>query len=225
MDGDRKNPLGTRRAASVTCPPVFAGTVFLLLVLYSLSGCGGSKPSNFYLLRPHTQFAPLVSKTDSLDVAISVGPISIPGYLTRPQIITRLGRNEVNVSDYDRWADSLDESIPRVVSENLSSLLSTDRVYTYPRHVSSTDYRVLMEIIQFDAAIPGNVELVTLWTLVRGDTEAPITHRRYYNKTPIAGQGYPGMVSTMNLVLYDMSRVIAEAVVQDALIESSTESD
>ena len=224
-DGGRNNHFGTRRPASVTYLFLFAPTVFLLGVLFSLCGCSGSKPSNFYLLHPQTQVPPVSTKADRLDVAIGIGPISIPGYLDRSHIITRAGRYEVKVSEYDRWADSLDESVPRVIAENLSSLLSTDRVYTYPWHVSSPDYQVRMEIIQFDAKIPGNVEFVTRWTLVAGGTETRIDHQRYHNKKPIAGQGYSGMVSTMNLVLYDMSREIAEAVIQDALRESAAKSD
>ncbi len=224
-DGGRNNHFGTCRAASVTYLSLFVPTVFLIVALFSLLGCGGSKPSNFYLLHPHIQVSPVSANIDRLDVAIGIGPISIPGYLDRPHIITRSGRYQVDVSEYNRWADSLDESVPRVLVENLSSLLSTDRVYTYPWHVSSPDYQVRMDIIQFDAKIPGNVEFVTRWTLFRGDTETRINHRRYHNKKPIAGQGYSGMVSTMNLVLYDMSREIAEAVIQDALGENAAKND
>jgi uncharacterized lipoprotein YmbA len=176
------------------------------------------------MLHPLTRFSTAAVNADRMDVAIGIGPVSIPEYLNRPQIITRTGSYQIEVSDYNRWADSLDSALPRVLAENLSSLLSTDRVYTYPWHIDSPNYQVRIEIIQFDATIPGNVELVTRWTLIRGGDETRINRRRYHNKMPIAGQGYSGMVSTMSLVLHDMSREIANAVIQEAL-ESTGKSD
>jgi uncharacterized lipoprotein YmbA len=66
-------------------------------------------------------------------VSVSIAPVEVPDYLDRLQIVTRDGNNGLKLAEFDRWGGSLGENIATVLVENLSLLLGSDRVFTYPR--------------------------------------------------------------------------------------------
>jgi uncharacterized protein len=47
-------------------------------------------------------------------------------YLDRPQIVTRAGKNELKLSEFDRWAGSLDSDVAPAIVDDVSSLLPAD---------------------------------------------------------------------------------------------------
>src|SRR5208283_2593522 len=99
----------------------------LLLLLVILTGCASSQPSKFYQLNPvQNQGTSIVDVPSSHNVVIAVGPVGIPDYLDRPQIVTRSGKNELKLSEFDRWGGSLEADISRVLVENISSFLAGD---------------------------------------------------------------------------------------------------
>ena len=54
------------------------------------SGCGSTAPSRFYLLTP------MVDSTDARPaheqgLVLGIGPVQLPEYVNRPQIVTRVG--------------------------------------------------------------------------------------------------------------------------------------
>ena len=53
--------------------------------------------------------------------AIGVGPIVIPGYLERPQLVTRDAKGELEIWSYHRWAESLDLGIAATLAEALAA--------------------------------------------------------------------------------------------------------
>jgi len=71
-----------------------------------------------------------------------VGPVELPEYLDRPQIMTCESRNELQFAEFDRWAGSLEKAFSRVLAVNLSILLSTDRVAVYPWKTTPIDHQV-----------------------------------------------------------------------------------
>lgn len=182
--------------------------------LICLVGCAGSSKTNFFKLSAMRFLTP-TSDLETRDFSLGVGPVSIPDYLNRPQIVTRLSSYSVGISEFDRWADSLEKSIPRVISENISTLLATNRVYTYPWRQGTPRFQVMMDIVQFEGSIPGNVEFLSRWTLLKDGAETPIVNARFHCQKPIAGQGYEGMVSAMSLVLLEMSRHISETIASE----------
>ena len=104
----------------------FWGLFYLLTltVCMALSACGGtSPPVKYYSLQP----MPVSAGKASLpaDVAIAVGPVGVPAAFDRPQIVTRDSDNNVNISDFHRWAGTLQEDIAAVLAENLASRLGS----------------------------------------------------------------------------------------------------
>lgn len=215
MNGDRINFVTDSRMTSITLSSVIGALVIGIVAGISLAGCTGSEKSNFYLLDPLVRFSPTPTHNDSVDISLGIGPVTIPEYLNRPQIVTRSSPYEIDIAEFDRWAETLDTSIPRVIAENLSVLLATDRISFYPWQKKTPEYQLLIEIIQFDGSLPGNVEFSARWTLLKGGLETRIYRKMFTDKKPIAGQGYPGLVSAMSFVLYDLSRELADGLMME----------
>jgi uncharacterized lipoprotein YmbA len=150
-------------------------------------------------------------------LGIGIGPVGIPEYLNRSQIVQRTGRYQVGVAEFDKWAEPLEFSIPRVVAENLSALLSTEDIQMYPWESESPEFRIRIDIVRFDSASDGNVELTARWGLLRGTDERKIVWQKFSDKKPIPGQGYEGLVSAMSHTLYDMSYEIARHLMAEAI--------
>lgn len=142
---------------------MIAAAVSLLL----LAGCGGSQPTmHYYQLAPAA--IPAASGAENLsDLAIAVGPVTIPEMLKRQEIVIRGEGNQYRLTDLHRWAGLLEKDLTSVIIENLGKQLGTEKVVSYPsERYFEADFRVIIEILNLTGK-PG--ELVTLraaWTIV-----------------------------------------------------------
>jgi uncharacterized lipoprotein YmbA len=84
------------------------------LVASSLGlGACASTPSRFYLLNALATPETIPSPATSQGPVIGVGPITMPRYVDRPQIVTRVGRNQLALGEFDRWAEPLQNNVSR----------------------------------------------------------------------------------------------------------------
>lgn len=189
-------------------------TILFVLLLMLLAGCASTEPSRFYTLTPMPgSDAKILSETVAQDVSIGIGPVRIPGYLDRQQIVTTSRQHKVKLAEFDRWAGSLKDSFVLVLSENLSALLSTDHVFTFPwRGSLLIDYQIEVEIVQFDGELGGNASLIARWTIF-DVKEKKVLLVKKSNLTESAGaQGYEALVAAQSRALGHLSRDIATAV-------------
>jgi len=187
---------------------------FLFIVQIIVIGCAGtSAPSRFYTLRSlDDQNVARSAPSSSPPVSVGIGRVEIPDYLDRPQIVIRTGQNEIFLSEYDRWAGSLQDDIARVVAENLSVLLSGSQVAVFARRWdSSMDYMVKIEITRFDIMPGDNVLLKAQWSILDREGRNAITIRESVFSEPIREKNYSGKVSAMSQALENLSEDIAES--------------
>jgi hypothetical protein len=187
--------------------------IFILGVFLILTGCASTAPTKFYSLSsevsPETSYR---SASADSDFSVGVGPVKIPDYLDRPQIVTRTGQNEIRLSDFDKWAGSFETDILRVLAENLSVLLSTGHVYTYPwKSYDSFDYRVEVDVTRFEAAA-GDVLLKASWKISAGKENTLIMMDSGSFNEQAGGTDYASLVSAKSRALADLSRVIAASI-------------
>ena len=188
--------------------------VYLIVTCIIMTyGCTRTPQSRFYILQPQPsavdQAQPSVSVNDMI---IGVGPVELPEYLERPQIVTRISSSELHLSEFNRWVESLEKNFSSVLAENLSVLLSTDKVLVYP-WIGSIEVKrqVRVNILQFGSLPGGKVLLKVLWGLKDEDGKYLSPIKKSSFSTP-AGKGYPEMVEAMNRVLDDFSREIAKEI-------------
>lgn len=57
------------------------------------------------------------------ETLIAVGPVKIPDYLNRPQIVSINKHGMLSFAEFDRWGESLDSALARLINENLTLAL------------------------------------------------------------------------------------------------------
>jgi len=148
-------------------------------------------------------------------VSIGLGPVEIPEYINRVQIVTRLSANEIKLWEFDRWAEPLNESFTHVLSENLTRLLCCrdPRVMIYPWRVPvRIDYKVEVGVVRFDGALGKDVALVVLWGIFENGSDKPLVTKRSEYIEPAAGNGHEALVAAESRAILRLSREIAEAL-------------
>ncbi|HBP87282.1 MAG TPA: PqiC family protein [Nitrospirales bacterium] len=191
----------------------FRISVACLFVLNFL-GCGTSQPSHFYLLRAVSPASVSgLSDTKLSSLSFGLGPVTLPKYLDRPQIVTKTSAHEVELAEFHKWAEPLSENVSHVLAENLSALLSTDRLLQYPWKSSTpVDCQIAVDVLQFDGTMGGEAGLVARWSLLGGDEQTVLTTKRTHVTHYPTSQNYEALVEAMSQNLEDLSREIAEAI-------------
>lgn len=186
-----------------------------LAALLILCGCfARSQPTKFYLLQSTLGLQAGEVRSASGEMKIGIGPIVLPEYLDRPQIVTRIGENEHQIDEFNQWAESLTFSIARVLGENLAILLSTDNLFLFPwRGSTQLDYQVKVGIIRFGGTPGGTAVLDVLWTIYKGnDAKELIDMKKSRFNLSMGGEGYESLVTAQNKMLEDFSREIAGVI-------------
>ena len=188
--------------------------LILVATMMVLCSClGRSQPTRFYLLQPTLSLQAGQAAPAKEGLIIGVGPVEIPEYLDRPQIVTRISKSEFQVDEFNQWAESLTFSISTILAQNLSVLLTTDNLYIFPWPGSTEiDYQVKVDIVRFNAIPEGKILLETQHTIFRGESREDL--ERYISSftRPTDVQNYEAIASSMSQVLEDLSRKIAEII-------------
>jgi uncharacterized lipoprotein YmbA len=183
----------------------------VLVTLFVSIGCTSTAPSRFYTLNSLSMTEPLKNSSPP-KFSMALGPIDIPDYLDRQQIVIRTSQNELTLSEFDRWAGSLSENVARVLSENLSVLMAPDQISIVPWAWGvAYDYRVSVSIVKFDIMPEGNILLNADWALTtRNGTKLGI--KRESITEPVQGHTYQARVSSMSGALAILGRHMASEI-------------
>lgn len=200
--------------------------LFFAAFLPFISGCASTSPTKFYILDTTSSAAPAeeIAKNET-GPAIGLGPLRLADYLKRPHIVTRGEGNELYFAQFDRWAEPLTRNIYRVLAENLSNILRTDSVYTYPwERGRRLKYRVAIEILSFEVNSSGEATLVSRWTVYGSagganedgeggdDGKTELISERSSFREATGGGGFDASVSALNKTIDLFSREIASAI-------------
>jgi uncharacterized protein len=142
----------------------------MLVLLAGILAACSSPPSNYYVLSAQPDpVRPMPAGFARTTVAI--GAIMLPGALDRPQIARRLGPNQLDYTEYDRWAGPLDEMIRRVLAADLRSRLPEGTVLIDNGSLASADLTIAIDIRSFDADKSGRVTLNASWEILNKNTK------------------------------------------------------
>lgn len=181
-----------------------------LFLVLGLSGCGGKSPSSrFYVLSP----LPGSGHIGREEAAIGVLPVSMPDYLDRPQIVTRPSENEVQIDEFNRWAEPLKESFTMILVENLCRLLGSEKVVRTAMNARlPVDLQIMTEVLRLDGTLGGDVVLDARWGLVKTETKGVLLVRKATIREPTGAATYEALVAAESRALGSLSRQIAESI-------------
>ena len=188
--------------------------MILCVLLVSLGGCAGTPPSKFYMLEPISHgSAPPGTVTLDRAVSIGLGPVTLPDYLDRSQIVTRTDQNTVQLAEFDRWAEPLSSNISRTLAENLVLLLQNDSIVQYPWPGSiDVTYQVLVDVYRFDGILGEKALLEAQWSVLEKKGKKVLRLKRSTFIEPAGGPSFGALVSAESRTLENLSREIASAL-------------
>ena len=182
----------------------------IAVVIITVAGCGTTPPPNFYQLSENasTQLSGL-----ERGLAVGVGPINVPAYLDRPQIVIRGLDHQLVMSEFNRWVEPLTDSISRVIVVNLSNSLESTRVYKIPRRNKAIplEFRIEIDIARFDGMLGGDALLVARWTLYDRQNK-PLATKVSIIREPSGGEGFDLLIAAQNRTLQNLSQEIFAAI-------------
>lgn len=189
-------------------------TMMLVMGFVMIGGCARSQPAKVYLLHSLSEGGKMTTEGETVpNLTIGVGPVEVPKYLDRPQIVTRTSQNELRLAEFDRWGEPLEDTVTRVLAENLSTLLATDRISLFPRIKSTEiDYQVVVEVVRFEGELGGTVSLEARWSILGEEDKKTLMTKKTVLSVATESQEYEGLVSAQSRVLADLSREIAGAI-------------
>lgn len=183
------------------------------LLILAAAGCAPTPPSDFYVLTPTAAAGDSAAAPSREPLSLSVGPVKIPEYLNRAQIVTRAGQNRLDVNEFNRWGGSLASNLSSVIAENLSVLLGTDEVFVFPtQDPVSPRFRVILSVAKFDGTLGESAMLDARW-LITGPRrrEQLATGRTEIRETP-NGDDYESYVAAQSRAVEALSREIAAEI-------------
>jgi len=186
----------------------------VILLSFVFSGClsiSNSPAPRFYTLRLINN----VEESKKLDIAskviIGIGPIEIPEYQNRPQIVTQNKDGTLTFAQFERWGESLDLGLARVILENLTVMLPQAEFQVFPCNSAvPLNYQVIINIVQLESQLNKDVSLITQWTIIDSRAKEMLLTKRSEISQAINPHNYFGLVQALSRSCTLLSSEIAE---------------
>jgi len=196
---------------AIHCKILISGMTIMTLLL---AGCGTSSPAKFYTLTPVVVQRPPEKfvETDKY-TPIGIGPVEIPEYLDRPEIVTRAEQNQLILSEFNLWGGVLKADINRVLLENISALLAGDGIpiITWKAAVKEV-HKVPVLISRFDGSLNDSIVLKATWAVLEKEGKTFEFFRESNITIPVKGSSYSSVVTAMSEALGELSKEIAAGI-------------
>ncbi len=196
---------------AIPCKILISGMMIITLLL---AGCGTSPPAKFYTLMPVVAQRPpeKVVETDKY-TPIGIGPVEIPEYLDRPEIVTRAEQNQLILSEFNLWGGVLKADINRVLLENISALLAGDGIPIITWKTANSEvHKVPVLISRFDGSLNDGIALKATWAVLEKEGKAFEFFRESNITIPVKGSSYSSVVTAMSEALGELSKEIAAGI-------------
>jgi uncharacterized protein len=157
--------------------------LILPLSVLALTGCfglgRGEPPQRHYVLGAGMHPAEAASPAPAGDVtgmAIGLRQPRLAEYLGTPFIVVRLGPNQIRLSEFHRWGETLEQGINRTVAGYLATKEPVWRVEFAPWPPrTNLDYVIQLHVLRFDGLLPddaaateGEALVQATWEILRG---------------------------------------------------------
>ena len=189
--------------------------VYLTIVIGAmmLTACGRTPPAKFYALQPVELSSP--GRSLPRNVALAVGPVAIPADIDRAEIVTRDAGNEVNFSEFHRWAGPLTKSIASVVAQNIGTLLATERVTPFTReNIFQPTHRVVIDINRYDSQLSKEFLLNATWSVKDLKGNKLLLVQKSIIRESLASSTYEDLVAAQSKALAAMSAEMAKSILE-----------
>jgi len=197
-------------------PLGFPSACALLVSLgFALGACSTSPQSRFYTLT--MDVSPAEVGTPPFAYSVSVGPVTLPQVVNRPQFVVDAGDNRVVVLEQRRWAAPLGDVIAEATAQYLVRDLGGARVTMFAQTASSSaQFDVALDVQRFEMIQGAAAALDVVWTIKRRGASGPpmVGHSSVREPVAAAADPYDALAAAQARALAAVSREIAASLVQ-----------
>lgn len=180
-------------------------SVLLLLCTSCIQIGSDPQPMHYYLLESNNLGAGIYS---SKALNINLELIGFPDYLDRLQIVTRNDNNGINLSDSERWAEPLQDNLPRILRENLALMLPNSRISVSPWENSNDNaIKVKLIINKFLGQFDDYTYIDIRWIIDNGKDQ--LIQEQFIDQQPISNS-YQDLVAGLNNGINLLSQKLAQ---------------
>ena len=155
-----------------------------------LAGCGGAKDEYYRL----SAAGPATVRTSGL--AVAVGPLTLPTYVDRAELVFQSGPNKFEIPAKVHWAGPLQDNFAQVLAADVGRHLRSGNVIANPAPTDTRfRYRVSVSVRQFHAISGQEAILEADWRVETADTRQVLHHGEGVYHAPIQGDGYAPVVA------------------------------
>ena len=189
-----------------------------LLIAGLSAGCGIlaplSNPNKFFSLVSLPQAPQAGMQRDNVgDTTYALGPITLPAYLDREGLVTRVSPTQLRYSPVDYWAAPLKDNITSVLLQNLTALTGSNRILVYPwPNNAKFDYQITVEVLRFEKTASGDGQLTARWAIKDGRTQNDLIVRESQFTHPASAADTAAAVAALSAALGDLSQEIATSL-------------
>ena len=142
----------------------------LCLISLILSCAKSSKPVEYYMLDASVGIDNNQTLKGDEGPMIGLGPIRLPEYLDRFQMVVAVSENKYKLIDGHRWAEKLDQNISLALFKTLPAQLGTDRMIRYPwPQRPGVDFQIKIDILELNIDEKGQSQLIVQWSIKSKD--------------------------------------------------------
>jgi uncharacterized protein len=197
--------------------------ILALAVVLVFSGCSMLPPkrdrARFIVLATTTpggsNGAQLTAIPNLTPVTIGLGPVKLPGYLDRAELVIRTSPNGFDLSETNRWAEPLADNFRHVLANDLSNLLDTTNIVQYPWDPETRlDYIVHIQVQRFEPDTSGNAQLTARWDLRTPQSDQVLASREAQLSRPMTSLAGDAAAAALSEDVAELAGQIASAIVQ-----------
>lgn len=191
-----------------------AGLTLIYLCTVMVAGCFRDTPIKFYLLNAELSAPAKQNQTPALspEPIIGLGPIHIPEYLNRQQMIVGISEYEYRLDENHRWAERLDQNIGRVLEQSLSTQIP----YQIVRHPwplrQRIDFQASVDILKLHLDNNGYSRMSAHWVIK--NREKTFSTKIYECKLPVPKDDFDTLVKLQSECVGKLSHEIADALIR-----------
>ena len=189
--------------------PISIRPIVFASILCLLSGCA-SAPDNFYRLSADGEL-PAVRGAGGGALSIGLGPVKIPDYIDRAELVFESAANRFEIPSDHRWAGSLGKSVTSVLAADLGHRLETPAVYAYPWDPGvALRYSVPVRVRQFHAVSGGDAILDVSWEVRDAASGDTLQRGSELFREALTEEGYDGVVAAQSRLLGQLADAVAD---------------
>jgi len=129
-------------------------------------------------------------------------------------MVTKDKEGTLKFDEFDRWGESLDMGLARLIREDLTVMVPAAKFTLYPWNPSiAVKYQVILEVVQLDSEFDKNMFFAVQWTVIDVQNSKTVIIKRSEFREPINPHNYIGLAQTLSTACASLSDHIAKALV------------